>query len=422
MKKNILYIVIAAISGLIVGYLIFGMPRNTTMDQGHDHSEETVSAGMWTCSMHPQILQKEPGDCPICGMDLIPAETDKEGLSVEQFRMTRNALALADVRTTKVGSGNTEDSNIKLSGAIEQNEKTLATQASYFNGRIEQLYVNVTGEKVKYGQQLATIYSPDLVAAQQELITAGGLKGSQPSLYQAVRNKLKLWKLSDMQINQIEESGEVRENFPIYSQVSGTVSEILVKSGDYVKKGAPIFKIADLGTVWAVFDAYENQLSLLKVGQDIMIDSKAYPNKKFNAKISFIDPVLNTKSRTVEVRAVLQNTKDQLKPGMFISGLVALASTSSEGEIVIPESAVMWTGERSLVYVKTDPNEPIFEMREIALGNINRGGYIVHSGLKDGDEIVTNGTFTVDAAAQLQGKKSMMNKNAGITTHGHEGH
>lgn len=170
------------------------------------------------------------------------------------------------------------------------------------------------------------------------------------------------------------------------------------------------------------FEAYENQLSMLKVGQEIIIESKAYPNKIFNAKISFIDPILNTKSRTVEVRANLQNPKDQLKPGMFVSGLVALSSTSNEERIVVPESAVMWTGERSLVYVKTDPNEPIFEMREIALGNIAHGGYMVHSGLKNGEEIVTNGTFTVDAAAQLQGKKSMMNKSAGITTPGHEGH
>ena len=220
MKKNILYIVIAALGGLIAGYLIFGMPGDTTMDQGHTHSEEMVSDVMWTCSMHPQIMQKEPGDCPICGMDLIPAETDQDGLSVDQFKMTRNALALADVRTTKIGSANTEDSNIKLSGVIQQNEKTLATQASYFDGRIEQLYVNFKGEKVEYGQQLATIYSPDLVAAQQELITAGSLKESQPALYEAVRNKLKLWKLSERQINQIEESGRVRENFPIYSNIS----------------------------------------------------------------------------------------------------------------------------------------------------------------------------------------------------------
>ncbi len=422
MKKNILYIVIAALGGLIAGYLIFGMPGDTTMDQGHDRKEDMVSSGMWTCSMHPQIMQQEPGDCPICGMDLIPAETDQEGLSIDQFKMSRNALALADVRTTIIGSANTEDSSIKLSGVVEQNEKTLATQASYFDGRIEQLYVNFKGEKVKYGQQLATIYSPDLVAAQQELITAGSLKESQPSLYKAVRNKLKLWKLSDSQINQIEQSGTAKEYFPIYSNVSGTVSEILVKTGDYVKKGAPIFKIADLGTVWAVFEAYENQLSMLKVGQEIIIESKAYPNKIFNAKISFIDPILNTKSRTVEVRANLQNPKDQLKPGMFVSGLVALSSTSNEERIVVPESAVMWTGERSLVYVKTDPIEPIFEMREIALGNIAHGGYMVHSGLKNGEEIVTNGTFTVDAAAQLQGKKSMMNKSVGITTPGHEGH
>ncbi len=422
MKRNIVYIVLAVIGGLLAGYLIFGNNSSNNLAEEHDHSQEMASGQLWTCSMHPQIMQPEPGDCPICGMDLIPAESGDDGLAMGQFKMTKNALALADIQTTKVGSSASGDNTLKLSGTIEENEKAVATQASYFDGRIEKLFVNFEGEEVRNGQQLATLYSPELVSAQQELITASSLKESQPELYRAVRNKLKLWKLSEKQIDQIEESGEVRENFPVHANVSGTVSEIMVEAGDYVKKGSALFKIANLGTVWAVFDAYENQVSLLKEGQNIDIVTKSYPDKKFNAKISFIDPVLNSSTRTIQVRTVLQNHKGQLKPGMFVAGSLELTSKMKDDTMVIPESAVLWTGERSVVYIKADPNNPIFEMREITLGDAFNGGYIVLSGLENGDEIVTNGTFTVDAAAQLKGKKSMMNNEGGKTMTGHEGH
>jgi Cu(I)/Ag(I) efflux system membrane fusion protein len=422
MKKNIISIGLALIGGLVAGYLIFGGNSYDGAVSEHNHNQESKSGEMWTCSMHPQIMQPEPGDCPICGMDLIPMESETDGLAENQFKMSVNAVALANISTTKVGFSTSGDSSLKLSGTIEENEKAVATQASYFDGRIEKLFINFEGEEVRNGQRLATIYSPELVSAQQELITASSLKESQPALYTAVRNKLKLWKLTEKQIQQIEQSGQIQENFPVYANVSGTVSEIMVEAGNYVKQGSPLFKIANLNTVWAVFDAYENQVSLLKEGQNIGIVTKAYPDKKFDAKISFINPVLNSATRTVEVRAVLNNPKGELKPGMFVAGVLGLTQKSEDDTIIIPESAVLWTGERSVVYLKTDLNNPVFEMREITLGNAINGGYVVLSGLENGDEIVTNGTFTVDAAAQLQGKKSMMNHTGGKTLTGHAGH
>ena len=422
MKKNILYIGLAVIGGLLAGYLIFGNNSKESLSEEHDHSQEMTEDQMWTCSMDPQVMQPEPGSCPICGMDLIPAEPKTNGLEISEFKLTKNAMALANIRTTKVGLAASGDNVLKLSGKIKENEKALETQASYFAGRIEKLFVNFEGEQVRSGQQLATIYSPELVSAQQELITAASLKESQPDLYRAVRNKLKLWKLSEEQIQQIEKSGQVRENFPVYANVSGTVTEIMVKTGDYINQGSPMFKITNLNTVWAVFDAYENQVSLLKQGQKIDIITKAYPDKKFDAKISFIDPLLNSATRTVKVRAVLQNTKGQLKPGMFVTGNLGLRSKIINDMIVIPESAVLWTGERSVVYVKTDPENLTFAMREITLGDLLNDGYVVLSGLEKGEEIVTNGTFTIDAAAQLKGKKSMMNEKAEKVMAGHENH
>jgi Cu(I)/Ag(I) efflux system membrane fusion protein len=419
MKKNVIYLGILAF-GMLLGWLLFGGSSNNESEHIHDQIAEANQ--MWTCSMHPQIMQPEPGDCPICGMDLIPAELGADGLLADQFKLTENAMALANIQTTIVGNSKTDNNTIKLSGRIVENEEANAVQVSYFSGRIEQLNVSFTGEAIRKGQLLATIYSPELYAAQQELLTAASLKASQPALYNAVRNKLKLWKLSESQINQIEETGKVKENFPVYATVSGTVSEKLVEQGDYIKQGQPLLKIANLNTVWANFDVYENQIDLFKKGQEIVVSTNAYANIEFKAKVDFIDPVLNSKTRTVTLRAILDNKADVFKPGMFVEGKIKGTPSIKEEVLSIPSSAILWTGKRSVVYVKSNPNEPVFEMKEVVLGKQLGDNYEVLEGLNSGSEIVTNGTFTVDAAAQLQGKKSMMNKQGGKVMTGHEGH
>ena len=421
MKNNkvIIYIGLLAV-GILLGWLLFGGTSNEEAEHNHDTALEQNQ--MWTCSMHPQIMQPEPGDCPICGMDLIPAESSAEGLLADQFKLTKNAMALANIQTSIVGNVETNDSAIKLTGKIAKNEETNAVQVSYFSGRIERLNVSFTGEDVRKGQLLATIYSPELYAAQQELITAASLKESQPALYKAVRNKLKLWKLSENQISQIETSGKVKENFPVYATVSGTVSEKLVEQGDYIKQGQPLLKISNLSTVWAIFDVYENQIDLFKKGQEINITTNAFANKELKGKVDFIDPILDTRTRTVKLRVELNNKENLFKPGMFVEGRIKGVISNKTQVLSIPSSAILWTGERSVVYLKTNPNEPIFEMLKITLGNKIGDKYEVLEGLNNGDEIVTNGTFTVDAAAQLQGKKSMMNKEGGKVTTGHEGH
>ncbi|MDN3641902.1 efflux RND transporter periplasmic adaptor subunit [Lutimonas halocynthiae] len=419
MKKYAIYIGILVI-GLLLGWVIFGDSPNKETE--HNHNEVVETNQMWTCSMHPQIMQPEPGDCPICGMDLIPADGGSDVLLADQFKLTENAMALANIQTTIVSKGNVEGNTIKLSGKIAENEEANAVQVSYFAGRIERLDVSFTGEEVRKGQLLATIYSPELYAAQQELITAGSLKESQPDLYKAVRNKLKLWKLSEIQINQIEETGKVQENFPLYATVSGTVTEKLVEQGDYIKQGQPLLNIANLNTVWGNFDVYENQINRFKKGQEVLITTNAYPNKEFKGKVDFIDPILNTKTRTVTLRVVLNNMDDRFKPGMFVIANIEGSTSNNDEVLTIPVTAVLWTGERSVVYLKSNPDQPVFEMREIKIGNQIGNEYEVLEGLIVGNEIVTNGTFTVDAAAQLQGKKSMMNKEGGKVVTGHEGH
>ena len=419
MKKYAIYIGILAI-GLVLGWILFG--NSSTQESEHNHNETVDSNQKWTCSMHPQIMKSEPGDCPICGMDLIPAETSADGLLADQFKLSENAMALANIQTSIVGNSNQKDNFIKLSGKIVENEESNAVQVSYFSGRIEKLNVSFTGEKINKGQLLATIYSPELYAAQQELITAGSLKETQPTLYKAVKNKLKLWKLNEKQINQIEASGKVIENFPVYATVSGTVSEKLVEQGDYIKQGQPLLKIAKLNTVWGNFDVYENQIDNFKKGQEVLVTTNAYANEEFKGKVDFIDPVLNTKTRTVTLRVVLNNKNKKFKPGMFVEGKIKNRTGNKNNAVSIPATAVLWTGKRSVVYIKPDTTKPVFEMREIVLGKKLGDNYEVLEGLQNADEIVTNGVFTIDAAAQLQGKKSMMNKVGGKVMTGHEGH
>lgn len=422
MKKNTLWIMLALAAGLLLGYLVFA-PGKTVAESVHEHSDGSAESTQWTCSMHPQIMRAEPGKCPICGMDLIPAEAGDGALAPEQFRLSPNAMALADVRTLRVGgAAGVDGSVLRLSGSVAVNTQAVSVQASYYDGRIEQLLVNYTGQSIAKGQRLATIYSPVLVAAQQELLTAAPMKQSQPDLYRAVRRKLRNWKLSDAQIDEIEASGQVRENFPILATVSGTVSEVLTAEGDYVMAGQPLARLSNLGTVWAEFDAYERQLDQLRLGQEIQIESNAYPGKSFKARIDFIDPVLDSQTRTVTVRATLNNAEGHFKPGMFLSGVIRLSQEAPADQLSIPAAAVLWTGERSVVYLRAVPDQPVFEMREVRLGNRIGEQYVVLEGLQGGEEIVAQGAFTIDAAAQLQGKKSMMNPGGGPSSTGHEGH
>jgi Cu(I)/Ag(I) efflux system membrane fusion protein len=291
------------------------------------------------------------------------------------------------------------------------------------SGRIEKLFVTFTGENVKRGQPLATIYSPELLNAQQELIEATKMKDIQPAILEAVRDKLRLWKLTDEQIAQLENSGEVSPFIDVAATTSGIVISKNVNQGDYVNTGTVLFAIADLSKVWAVFDAYESDLPFLKIGDQVEYTLQSLPGKTFSGKISFINPILDSSTRTAKVRVETINPGMELKPEMYANAIIKSTLKQYNNEVVIPKSAILWTGKRSIVYVKQpDTDTPAFLLREIELGPSLGDSYVVLSGLSDGDEVVTNGAFTIDASAQLAGKRSMMNDEAGRAVTGHEGH
>ena len=411
--------------GLLLGWLFFGGNGGTEQNGlPESHSISDHEAGtIWTCSMHPQIREDEPGNCPICGMELIPLakKKDNEDISPNAVVLSASAMKIAEVETSVIKK-KAPYKEVVLPGMVKADERRIHELTAHFPGRIEKLYVNFTGQKVRKGQVLATIFSPELVTAQKELFEAIKYKESNPQFYTASRNKLKLWLFTDKQIDEIEESGEVLFYFKILSPGSGTVTKRNIAQGDHVMEGMSMFQIIDLRHLWLEFDAYESDIPWIKLGSKVNISIKSVPGKVFKSKVTFIDPVLNEKTRTTVVRAELDNKQGILRPGMFAQASIQ-SMLSNKGDVVmVPKSAVLWTGKRAVVYIKEDHGETFaFHYREITLGEDTGTYYVVEDGLHAGEEVVTNGAFKIDAAAQLKGSQSMMNPEGGKVSTGMAG-
>jgi len=414
MKNTIFIIIIAISAGIGIGYLVFNKQTVKAHEHDSEVAEKSNTGEVWTCSMHPQIRQDSPGDCPLCGMDLILAE---EGGSDNPLvlEMTESAVKLANIQTTLIGATDTESGQeIRLTGKVQADERQASSQTAHVSGRIEKLFVTFTGEQVNKGQKLAVIYSPDLVAAQRELLEALKLQDLNPNLVEAARNKLRYLKINDSTIRAIEENGTIQENFTLFADESGVVTEKRVSVGDYVKQGEPLFGLLNLDKVWVLFDAYEEDLSAIRVGDKIEFTTPAIPNKVFETTVTFIDPIINAATRTVFIRTEVSNRNGKLKPEMLVTGTLQKKATTSSN-LTVPKSAVLWTGKRSVVYVKVPDTEiPSFEFKEIEIGESLGSHYRVLLGLEKGEEVVTNGNFTIDAAAQLNNQASMMNRNVAV--------
>jgi Cu(I)/Ag(I) efflux system membrane fusion protein len=418
-NKTTVIIAISTLAiGLLLGWIIFGR-SNENQTNEHNHSTTAESETIWTCSMHPQIRQNEPGDCPLCGMDLIPLESTDVELDPMAVNMSPTAMQLAQVKTMVVDKGKTNKS-IRLNGKVQADERLLSTQSSHIPGRIEKLSVNFTGEFVSAGQVLANVYSPELVTAQEELFEAKKIKESQPALFNAAKEKLKNWKLSDKQIDQIVASNKSIEQFPILANVSGYVTKKMVNLGDYIKQGEALYEIADLSKVWLLFDVYESDMTWINKGDAVIYTVQSIPGKTFQGRISYIDPVIDPKTRVAKARLEATNKGLMLKPEMFATGTIEAITNTGNASLIVPKTAVMWTGKRSVVYVMQMSAQGVsFVMREVTLGPELGESYVIEVGLQPGEEIAINGTFSIDAAAQLAGKPSMMNPEGGVAMTGH---
>lgn len=390
-------------------------------------------AEMWTCAMHPQIRQPKPGKCPICAMDLVPvAGADGSGVAgASELRLSEAARKLAEIQTAPV-ERRMATAEVRMSGKIEYDETRVSHITSWVPGRLDRLYVDFTGVSVKRGDRMVSIYSPELIAAQEELLQAiraadrlkdsdvEGLRRTSGQTVEAVREKLRLWGLTPEQISDIEKRGTATDHIELRAPEGGIVVRKDAIQGQYVTTGTRIYTIADLSRVWVKLDAYESDLPLLRVGQQVRFSAQALPGQVFEGEVAFIDPVLDTATRTAKVRVNLENPDGRLKPEMFVKGVVRAevgSGVRGKAPLVIPASAPLITGKRAVVYLEKEPG--LYAGKEIVLGPRAGDFYVVEEGLEEGQRVVTKGNFKIDSAVQILAGPSMMNPEGGGPAPGH---
>jgi len=417
--------------GFLAGALIFGRQGDSgeaidpAAARGASDSAETDDASLWTCSMHPQIPQSGPGQCPLCGMDLIPVSSSGGGRQDDPSRvvLSDRAKVLAKLRTVAVRRRSDATSEIRLLGLVEPNETTLKTITAWTGGRIDRLRVNVTGEKVRAGQTIATLYSPEVYAAHQDLLVArgqvdrlaAGVESSRlaaRAALMAARERLLLLGVPDRELTRMARQKKPSRTISIRSPFGGTVIERIASEGAYVTTGTPLYRIANLDSLWIQLDAYESDISRLTVHQPVVVEIEALPGEEFAGEITFIDPTVDSKRRTARVRVEIGNSDGRLRPGMFAQAVVASkADDGPNAPLVIPSSAPLFTGRRAIVYVEV-PNEErtTYEARTVRLGPRLGDYYPVVAGLSEGETVVSRGAFAIDADLQIRGGRSMMTR------------
>lgn len=448
-----------------------------------DNAGGATPAQAWTCSMHPQIQLPGPGQCPLCGMDLIPVEAgaQDEGDGVA-LTMSDAAMGLAEIRTTPVRRGEARR-QVRLVGKVEYDETRVKSIAAWVSGRLDRLFVDYEGIRIRRGDHLALMYSPELVSAQEELLQAkqaqeelrgsnvSYLRESASATIEAARDKLRLLGLTDRQLEELEKRGTAEDHVTVYAPSDGVVTSKFANVGDYVRTGDLIYAIADLSHLWVKLDAYESDLAWLRYGQDVAFTATAFPGRVFEGRVSFIDPVLDTRTRTVKVRVNVENAEGLLKPGIFVRATIEAELTadghvtttdlrgkwigpmhpeiirdgpgdcevcgmplvraeelgyetrpgSTELPLLIPASAPLITGRRAIVYIRDpDPDRPRFHGREVVLGPRAGDSYVVSSGVKEGELVVIHGAFKIDSAMQIQARPSMMSPEGGTSPGSHD--
>ena len=471
---------------LVIGYRIGkpeSQPASETISGAHDHTDtKTGWPQMYTCSMHPQVRLPDPeAKCPICFMDLIPVNASNDGDNDLQISMSQAAATLSRIETAKVARF-FPTADVRLYGKVTYDETSVARLTAYFPGRIERLFVNYIGVPVTKGDHMAEVYSPEVLAAFEELRQSADAANSSTSelvhsttgdIRSASREKLRLFGLTPEQIKGVEDGSFDSDRLEIYAPIGGVVTHLAVREGDYVQTGAPIATVADLSRLWLDMQAYESQLPLLRWGQTVTFTVESHPGETFEGRISFIEPMVDDRTRTAAVRVSVDNTDGHLKPGMFASavvrtrvasdgavvndelagrwvspmhpsivkdepgpcdvcgmamvpaeslGIVGDPSTAEE-PLVIPRTAVLFTGTRSVVYVEVpDAETPTYEGRAVVLGPRAGDFYIVREGLEQGESVVVHGAFRIDSAMQIAAKPSMMTPAGGPGGSPHAGH
>ncbi len=433
----------------------------------HAHDENQL----WTCGMHPEVILDEPGQCPKCGMNLVPVKNS--GTQAEESNKPKGerkilywqapmnpteiydkpgkskmGMDLVPVYDDEVSSGSTvkidpttvQNMGVRMAfvekrdfsrvirtlGKIGYNEENIYAVSTRISGWIEKLIVNYTGEEVKKGQELLEIYSPELVTTQQEYLLAlknmeqvGGsrfasIREGAESLVKASRQRLEYWDIPESAIRKLEESGEVRKTLALEAPHSGVIIRKNADEGQYVKAGMTLYHIADLSTIWVDVSIYDNEAPWVKLGSPARMELSYLPGKSFEGRVSYIYPYLDDKARDIKVRLEFKNPGLKLKPGMYAN--IHIQTPPIHDALVVPSEAVIRSGQRNLVFVNRDKGR--FEPREVLLGEESEDGKVrIISGVLEGEKIVISAQFLLDSESRLQEaiQKMLAAKSAGKT-------
>ncbi len=460
-------LVVGLLLGLAVGRFACGGGLATA-----DPASSVPPGTMWSCSMCPQVMLPAFGDCPVCGMDLIPLLDEAgDGLHPSELRVSENAAALAGIVTGRV-ERRAVTRDVRMVGRVALDPTRVVRLVAWGDTTIERLFVDAVGAPVEEDDPLAQITSPDLVADQVALLDAvrrqadtppGASKSERESRaaeVAAARERLRLWGLTKDQVNEVVFDKAPMDPVTLYAARDGVVLRRDGAPGVPLEEGDHLLTYADLDRVWIELDAYETDLAWLRYGQELRFETPAWPGEVFEGRTNFIDPAIDPRTRTVTLRATVDNVGHRLKPDMFVratvrspvsaSGLLVdpqladlficpvhpevvskteirctvcrrdtvpswelgmRSAAPGEEPLVVPETAPLITGKRAVVFVKREDPEhegPVFEPREVSLGPRAAGYYLVNSGLRPGEEIVVHGAFKLDSELQIRGRPSMM--------------
>ena len=430
---------------LAIVLLVVALLSGCSKHDGAGGKESNID--YWTCTMHPSVHAKDPGKCPICAMDLVPVlkrataggapaatkeptasqPNDKQdgdmagmpGMSggskgdmapekpsefrVPMERQQQIGVTYATVETKPLNH------TIRAVGKVAPDTQRVWRVVARAGGYVQELGVSAPGEIVKKGQVLMTLYSPELLTTQRELIDllrmrdnspkgAHSVHGDAQSLIESAERRLRLWNITDEQVAKIEQSRHAEESLPILAKMDGIVQTLPVTQGMTIAPGNTLVDVADLSVVWVWGEFYQEELPMLQVGQEVTVTSDSYPGEKFKGQLSLVDPFINDVKRTGRVRLDIQNPELKLKPDMYVDVLLEMNMGKS---LVVPVSAIMPTGKRNIAFV--DKGEGKLEPRFLELGGKYGNVYAVKSGLKEGERVVASANFLIDAESKIQG-------------------
>lgn len=450
MKNKILLLLLLGLSFTLFGACDKTGSVNHEGHEGHDMAQESEIETFYTCPMHPQVREDGPGKCPICHMNLVKiqvdksapqaasgsGESEKEQWRCENFPEVTSAVqdvcpldgtpmvkasanapgkVIGNVKLRKAQMAHFNPAffsvtamkmrkDIRLLGTVLPSEEKESNIPARVPGRVEKVYIESTGSFVKEGAPVVDIYSPQLITGGEEyLIARKNLKENPGQGFEGLvkqsEERLKLWGIKSWQMRKWYRDGEVPRSITVYSPATGVVQKRNAVVGKYFKEGENFFELTELSSVWVEMDVYEHDSAMIELGQEVALEFTALPGLRLKGDLDFISPVLNPESRTLKVRTTIKNPSGRLKPGMVAESILQIEMEGTP--LVVPRSAIIDTGKRKVVWVKV--SEQAFQAKTISTGFESQGYVEILDGLAEGEEIVLEANFLLDAQAQLFG-------------------